>query len=220
MTNPSNDTSINALLARPSAQMTGHEVFAVKTALLNAVSTLAEAQLYDDVSQVMKADPHSAHDMLLRQKEEDPDFEPAFPQIRLHLMLACVERMKSIESTWDPIGEPAAGGPLDLAREAAFREDPGRWLPGATASDVVLLKSSGLGVVRYRGREHVWTYAAITQGDRAVQDINGFLDFRPEFGGIIVGPSALEEDIDLPGDCLFVAVDTGVEAPVTGGAAR
>jgi len=217
MTNPSTDTTISAILARPSAQMTGHEVLAIKTALLNTVGVLGEAQLYNDVSNVMKADPHSAHDMLLRQGEETPESDFAFPQIRVQLLAACVTRMREIESTWDPMAEMAAGGPLDKAREVAFREEPGRWLPGATASDVVLLHAPGFGVVRYRGREHVWTYAALTHGDAKAGDITGFLDFRPEFGGIIVGPAALEANIDLPMDCIFVAVDAGLDAPVTDG---
>lgn len=214
-----NQSNISAILARPSAQMTGHEVHAVKAALLHSVGVLAEAQLYDDVANVMKRDAHAAHEMLLRQDQENRDGDWAFPQIRLALMLACVEKMKAAEATWD---HPEAISDEDLrdkAREAAFREEPGRWLPGATVSDVVLLRSPEFGVVRYRGREHVWIYAALTQRDARIRDLNSFLVFRPEFGGILVGPAGPVREIDLPDDSIFVAVDPGLDAPMTDGGA-
>lgn len=204
--------NIAALIARPSEQMNGEVVHGVK----NAVARLAEAQLYDDVACAMRRDPHSAHDLLLRQAEENPDAEFAFPKVRVALLEACVERMKMVEATWDAMAEVAAGGPLDKAREAAWREEPGRWLPGATASDVVLLHASEFGVVRYLGREHVWIYATLTQGDDKIVALNSILDMRPEFGGILVGPSELAQEIDMPPGCVFAPIGAGLDvlAPV------
>lgn len=219
MREPNTEPTINAILARPAASMSPHHVFEMKEHLRLAASAIAEAQLYDDIACAMLRDPHSAHDLLMRQGEEYPDSNYAFPKVRVALMEACVVRMKKVEATWDKPEPISDEDLLDRAREDSFRQEPGRWLPGATASDVALLRAPEFGVVRYRDREHVWIYAALTQRDAKIRDLNSFLVFRPEFGGILVGPAGLARAIDMPDDCIFVAVDPGLDVPVTDGGA-
>ncbi len=214
MREPTTDTSINALLARPSEKLSGGEVYKIKKALLGAVATLGEAQLYDDVAAVMKRDPHSAHDMLLRQADENPDADWCFPQIRLQLMLACVEKMKAVEATWEP-----AGGPLDRAREAAFRKAPWLFLDGAKHSKVELLRPSGFGIVTYEKADWGFTYAAATKGAGDLRGLLLFLQEHPGLeGGIVVGPPCVERELaGMPRNVFFVPIEIETDSPVTGG---
>ncbi|KST61123.1 hypothetical protein AO398_00075 [Methylobacterium sp. GXS13] len=221
MTNPDLNPTISALLARPSELMNGGEVAQVKHHLLNACSLLSEAQLYDEAAALGKRDPKAGHALLMEQSA-DPDFEPAFPAVRLALLVSFSARMDVIEAVPDGRdlaaevrAETAAGGPADRAREAAFRADPARYLPGAGRSAITLLRAPGFGMVRLDGVDFPWTYAAVGKVRSDFAELYALVEDGRFAGGILVGPAAAANELALPDAYRFVVV----ELATVGGAA-
>lgn len=221
MTNPDLHPNISALLARPFQVMNGGEVAPVKHHLLNACGLLSEAQLYDEAAALGKRDPKAGHALLMEQAA-DPDFEAAFPMIRLALLVSFSARMEVIEAVVETRdlyakvqAETAAGGPADRAREAAFRRDPARYLPGAGRSDVALFRSPGFGMIRLDGVDMPWTYTAIGMARSDYSELYALVEDGGYTGGILVGPAAAAGEVALPDGYTFVAV----ELATVGGAA-
>lgn len=215
MTNPDLNPNISALLARPSEKMSGGEVAEVKKHLLNAVGLLGETQLYDTAAAIGKRDPKAGHALLMEQAA-DPDFEPAFPAIRLALLMSFSARMDVIDAVVETRdlaaevkAEACAGGPADQAREAAFRADPGRFLPGAGKSSVRLLHAPGFGMVRILDADVdvPWTYAAVGKVRSDFAELYALAEDGGWKCGILVGPAAAEHEIALPASYRFVVVD-------------
>lgn len=212
MTNPDLNSNISALLARPSELMNGGEVAQVKHHLLNACSLLSEAQLYDEAAALGKRDPKAGHALLMEQAA-DPDFEAAFPAVRLALLVSFSARMDVIKApteTRDLLAEVQAdlpGGPADRAREAAFRRDPARFLPGAERSSVTLFRAPGFGMVRLHGTDLPWTYAAVGKGRSDFAELYALVEDGQYAGGILVGPAAAACEVALPEGYTFVAID-------------
>lgn len=212
MTEPQTDTSIEALLARPSEGLSGVEVFKIERALLNAVGVMEEAQLYETAAALGKSDPAAAHALLVEQSY-DPDFDPAYPMIRVALMAWLVGKMKASEvvETRDLYAEVqadvCAGGPQDRAREAAFRADPGRYLQGAGRSSVRLFRAPGFGMIRLDGVDLPWTYAAAGKVRSDFSELYALVEDGGYQGGVLVGPPEAESEIALPPGYLFLAMD-------------
>lgn len=212
MSEPNLNSTITALLARPSERMSGGEISQVKTHLLNACGLLSEAQLYDEAAALGKRDPKAANDLLLEQAQ-DPDFEPAFPAIRLALLVSFSARMDVIEAgaeTRDLYAEVQAdlpGGPADRAREAAFRRDPARFLPGAERSSVALFRAPGFGIVRLDGVDLPWTCAAAGKVRSDYSELYALVEDGGYAGGILVGPAAAANELTLPDAYRFVTVE-------------
>lgn len=212
MSEPNLNPSIVALLARPSERMSGGEISQVKTHLLNACGLLSEAQLYNEAAALGKRDPKAGHALLMEQAQ-DPGFEPAFPAVRLALLVAFSARMDVIEApmeTRDLLAEVNAdlpGGPADRAREAAFRRDPARFLPGAERSSISLFRAPGFGMVRISGVDTPWTYAAAGKVRSEFAELYALVEDGKFAGGILVGPAAAEGEVSLPEGYRFVAVE-------------
>lgn len=198
--------NIAALIARPSEKMSGAEVYEVKRALLNSVAMLGEADLYEQAAKLGKSDPAAAHAMLIEQGD-DPEFEAVFPMIRVGLLTWFAGRMDAIAETRDMISELAAGGPIDRAREAAFRAAPGRYLPEAERSSITLLHSPGVGMIRLGGRDLPWTYAAAGWARADLRELSRIVADGGYAGGVLVGPPEAGEELTLPDGFRFVAVE-------------
>ena len=221
MSEPHVSPNISVLLAHPSEQMSGGEVAQVKRDLLNACGLLSEAELYDTAAALGKRDPAAGHALLMEQAA-DPDFEAAFPMIRLALLVSFSARMDVIEAvpeTRDLYVEvhakTTAGGPTDRAREAAFHADPARFLPGAERSSVRLFRAPGFGMVCLDGTDIPWTYAAVGEVRSDYSELYALVEDGGYAGGVLVGPEAAANELALPDGYRFVVV----ELPVGGRAA-
>ncbi|MCJ2074432.1 hypothetical protein MKK68_01985 [Methylobacterium sp. E-016] len=206
------DTSIDALLARPPEQLSGGEVTTISAALLNAVSLLEETQLYENAVSIGKRDAKAGHALLMKQGDL-PDFEPAFPMVRLGLLAWFSSRMDVIEGVVETrdllavVNADLPGGPADRAREAAFRREPGRFLPGATRSAVTLFRAPGFAMIRLDDVDLPWTYAAVGKGRSDFAELYAVVEEGGYQGGVLVGPAAVAEEVSLPEGYEFVAVD-------------
>ncbi|MCG5246861.1 hypothetical protein LPC10_17760 [Methylorubrum sp. B1-46] len=198
---------------------------------------IEEVRAYDDA--LRASDPHAAHAALTQRSLE---IEPLFDEIRGAVMLKLLTKMHRVTEAekgkaagdltapgapdqrglWD--GDPLYG-PDDAAREAAFKRDPGRWLPGATPSATTLFRGEGCWLVERGDRILLATYAVLScaQSDadecheKAVDDGWG--------GIVVVGPPGLAKVARVPHGAAetgitveFVEVDLGT-APTSGRAA-
>lgn len=202
---PDHDT-ISALAARPPENLKAREISHLQAGLLASAAVLAECEVYDIASGLMGRNPHGAHDLLLKM-DEFGNAEFGYPMIRVMLMASAVVRMKEVEAKWDA---EKAGGPADQAREAAFRADPGKFLPGATTSPIRLLRPSGFGLVEIDGQTWPWTYVSIDYERSDIAELRTFIaegGYEPR--GIVVGSAELADEVDLPEGWKLAVVELG-----------
>lgn len=223
MTEPQLNPNISKLISLPSEKLSGGQVSQLKMHLLNACAMLGETDLYEEAAKLAKSDPRAAHDMILAQAD-DPDFEPIFPTVRVCLLADIARRIEKAEAQQvvetrdlyaEVQAEACAGGPADQAREAAFRRDPARFLPGATRSAVTLFRAPGFGMIRLGGQDIPWTYAAVGKVRSDFAELYALVEDGKFAGGILVGPASAEGEVSLPDGYRFVAV----ELATVGGAA-
>jgi hypothetical protein len=206
--------SIAAIIARPPEAIGPREISVLKASLIAGAAVLSEGEIYNRVARLLRSDPHAANDMLLAMDQGDDAFDPAWMDLRVHLLAAAYTRMKELAAAEAPhvfdTGAEKAGGPADQAREAAFRADPGKYLPGATTSAVRLLRPSGFGLVEIDGETFAWTYSALGYARSEVAELSAFIaDAGQGYRGVIVGPAGLWSEIDLPQGWKLVAVELG-----------
>lgn len=215
MTEPQLNPNISKLISLPSEKLSGGQVSQLKMHLLNACAMLGETDLYEEAVKLAKRDPRAAHDMLLAQGD-DPAFEAVFPTVRVCLLADIARRIEKAETqqvveTRDLLAEvqaeACAGGPADQAREAAFRRDPARFLPGAMRSAVTLFRAPGFGMVRVDGIDVPWTYAAAGKVRSDFAELYALVEDGKFAGGILAGPAAAANELALPDEYQFVVVE-------------
>ncbi|MBI1689502.1 hypothetical protein [Methylorubrum sp. DB1722] len=202
MSEPSHDNSIHALLARPSDSLSPRDISTLQEYLLLGASVLKECQAYEYAATIGVRDPAMGHALLEEYAREN---ELAFPQVRNALLAQFASRPDAIVDTID---FAAAGGPTDRSREAAFRRDPGRWLPGATKSTVATFPGTGFGVVRYEGHDWLWTYAAAGYAASDLAELADAVRDGGWFSGLLVGPPGIEREVVLRDGIRLVTIDT------------
>ena len=204
MSEPHTDISIDALLARPANSIEPTGVRRLQESLLAGAMVLAEVQAYEEALNM--DDPAEGHAMILAREEE-----PAFEMIRVAVLATLAEWMK--RSREAEVGEVRDLGrevtdeihahiELDRMREAAFRRDPGRFLPGATNSPVALFDAQGCWLVERAGDPHPWlvTHAALRYAQADLNDAYEKAVRNGRFHLLVIGAPGLRDRLALPID--------------------
>ncbi len=206
MSEPCNDTSIEALLTRPAETISARDIPTLQKGLVTTSRLLEEVAFYEQAMAWGRTDARAAHAAILAR--DVPDQDPDFPEMRLATLAWLVQMIQREEKPVDvrtlmrEVEEKQAASRLiDKAREAAFRADPGRWLEDARPLDVPLLRPDGCWIAARDGEVILCTHAssvcsreaqaAVTRAyDRALRD-----EYRTV---IIVGAPGLADRIELP----------------------
>lgn len=206
VSNLQDNVNISALLARRPETLKAQEISALQVGMIAGAAVLSEGQIYDEVAGLLRHDPHTANDLLLSMGDGFDDYEPAWSNIRVHLLAAACARMQELDAL-----RVGASGPDDRAREAAFRARPGRFLPGATPSTIRRLREDRFGLVTYEDQTWAWTYAAVGMARSDLSEFVAYVDdemrLMPLAGGILVGPPEVAGEVVLPEGYRFVAVE-------------
>lgn len=166
-----------------------------------------EASVYEIAAAMGVDDPHAARSFLLERTAA-----PAFPLLRAAVLASLDLRIDAARAMRDRLlavkGDDAPGGPNDRAREAAFRREPGAFLPGAVAS-IVKSPVPAFWNVMLDGQLVPCAYVCRAAAVSDLSDMIVLLDEEPRYGrGIVVGAPETERDLAgmIPANITFVAV--------------
>ena len=142
------DRTIPALLTRDPSTINPMEAH---TALSSCALMVNEMMAYEDAVVAAGRDPEAAKAMLLNMRHE-----PTFGAVRM----AVLDFIESRKAEPQPAAEaPRVDYAAELHREAAFRSDPGAWIPGAvTAPGIARLDYAMSGFLLVDGEIRPWDY--------------------------------------------------------------
>jgi hypothetical protein len=173
------------------------------------VANFEEASVYELVAAMGVDDPHAASEILLEHRGD-----PAFPMLKAVVLANLDLRIGAATAMRDRLlavkGDDAPGGPNDRAREAAFRRDPGSFLPGAVASIVKAGLPLAFWNVLHDGQLVPCAYVCRAAAMSDLHDMICLLDEQPHRGrGIVIGAPETERDLAgmIPDNVTFVSVD-------------
>ena len=245
MSEPHTDFIIEDLIKAPPEAIRARDIPALQEGLIASAKALQEVAFYEQAILWSARNPREAHEAVLAR--DVPGEDPSFPELRLATLAWIVRRLETVADesgkTVDEIlyrtreveAEQAASRLADKAREAEFRRDPGRWLSGASALAVPLLRAEGCWIADRDGEVVICTHPSSVCGRDAQQAVEAAYtralrdEYRtvvvvgaPGLGGRIHLPDALERDL-MEMHFEVVEIDaadvTGPAAPTGGRAA-
>lgn len=240
MTEPKPDINISELVARPAATISAREIEGLQAGLLTTTRILEEVAFYEQAMLWGRTDARAAHTAVLAR--DVPGVDPAFPEMRLATLAFLVQMIQREEGAPPDVrdlmreveAEQAASRVADRAREAAFRRDPGRWLTGASALAVPMLRAEGCWIADRDGEVVLCTHASSVCGRDAQQAVEAAYtralrdEYRtvvvvgaPGLGDRVTIPDALERDLmEMHFEIVEIdAADVTGPAPTNGGRA-
>jgi hypothetical protein len=169
MSEPHTDVSIETLIQGPPEAIKVQDIPMLQKGLIASAKALEEVAFYEQAMGWARTSAREAHEAVLAR--DVPGEDPAFPELRLATLswiVRCLER--EAEATGQTVhevrylareveAETAARRLADRAREAAFKADPGRWLPGATRSPVTLFQPGGCWLAERDGEQMLCCHA-------------------------------------------------------------
>lgn len=97
------------------------------------------------------------------------------------------------------------GGSDDQRREAMFRRDPSRYLPGAMTA-AVAISPPGIGFVYLNGKLTPWTYGTQAYAGSDVDDVAEYMEHAGLEQGLVVGAPSVGRHLRMREGVRFVAV--------------
>ncbi|MEQ4598979.1 MAG: hypothetical protein ABN488_14545 [Methylobacteriaceae bacterium] len=207
MTEPCTDVNISELVARPASAISAREIEGLQAGLLTTTRILEEVAFYEQAMLWGRTDARAAHTAVLAR--DVPGVDPAFPEMRLATLVWLAKGIEREEGAQPDVrdlmreveAEQAASRVADKAREAAFRRDPGRWLSGASALAVPLLRAEGCWIADRDGEVVLCTHASSVCGRDAQRAVEAAYDraLRDEYRTVfVVGAPGLGDRLALP----------------------
>lgn len=207
MTEPCTDVNITELVARPASAISAREIEGLQAGLLTTTRILEEVAFYEQAMLWGRTDARAAHTAVLAR--DVPGVDPAFPEMRLATLVWLAKGIEREEGAQPDVrdlmreveAEQAASRVADKAREAAFRRDPGRWLSGASALAVPLLRAEGCWIADRDGEVVLCTHASSVCGRDAQRAVEAAYDraLRDEYRTVVVvGAPGLGDRLALP----------------------
>ncbi len=216
MHEPSTDVTMDTLIARAAESIEPLGVRRLQEGLLAAAMSLAEVQAYEEA--LAMNDPVEANAMILAREEE-----PTFEMLRASVLSTLYSRMKrreeialkaaaEVRSLHGEVAEEVAEYiELDRMREASFRRDPGRYLPGATNSSVRLFDPAGCWLIDRAGEPYPWicSHAALRYAQSNLDDVYDRAVRNGRYHVLLIGAPGLKERIVLP--CMAAMAEIDIE---------
>ncbi len=207
MTEPCTDVNISELVARPASAISARDIPALQEGLIASAKFLEEVAFYEQAMLWGHTDARAAHTAILAR--DVPGVDPAFPEMRLATLAWLTQIIRREEGAPPDVrdlmrefeAEQAASRVSDKAREAAFRRDPGRWLSGASALAVPMLRAEGCWIADRDGEVILCTHASSVCNREAQRAVEAAYNraLRDEYRTVfIVGAPGLSDRVRLP----------------------
>ena len=185
--------TIPGLLARDPSTINPMEAH---TALSSCALMVNEMMAYEDAVIAAGRDPEAAKAMLLNMRHE-----PVFGAVRMAVLGFIESRKAEPQAAAEPVRIDYAA---ELHREAAFRSDPGAWIPGAvTAPGIARLDAAMSGFLLIDGEIVPWDYCGDGVDALGRDDMLASMVAMGFARGYVVGNRLA---CDLPANLAFIEV--------------